>query len=149
MKKNKKIYPEPKNVTLGLQLFNVKQSFPNFEFCRNEDESYWIGNLMPSSKTYTVKIVYQYAKAPKVFVIKPEILKSSPHIYPDGALCLYYPLDKNYTNRFSIISDTIIPWTAEWLYYYEKWLASGVWFGPEAPHQENAIKRINRMEEFS
>lgn len=149
MRKNKKKYHKPKNVTLGLQLFSIKQSFPGFEFYRNEDEDYWIGQLTPSGNTYTVKIVYQYTRSPKVFIIEPTILKAAPHIYPDESLCLYYPLDKDYNNKFSIIADTIIPWTVEWLYYYEKWLDSGVWWGPEAPHEENSIKRIDRMEEFS
>ncbi|WP_160680726.1 hypothetical protein [Clostridium sp. C8-1-8] len=149
MRKNKKIYPKPKNVTLGLQLLNVEKSFPSFEFCRNEDEFYWIGKLTPSSNTYTVKIIYRHKKAPKVFIVKPEILKSSPHCYPDGSLCLYYPLDKDYNSKFSIIADTIIPWTSEWLYYYEKWLDSGVWWGPEAPYKQNSIERIYKMEEFS
>ena len=25
--------------------------------------------------------------------------------------------------------DTLIPWTAEWLWYFEDWLATGVWSG--------------------
>jgi hypothetical protein len=27
------------------------------------------------------------------------------------------------------IADTIIPWTSEWLFFYELWLASGEWHG--------------------
>ena len=27
------------------------------------------------------------------------------------------------------ISSTIIPWTSEWLYYYEIWLINGDWLG--------------------
>ncbi|XZL28672.1 hypothetical protein ACSXAG_02875 [Clostridium perfringens] len=135
MKKNKKIHHKPKNVTLGLQLLHIKQNFPSFKFYKTKSKYYWIGQLTPSgNNTYTVKIVYQHKKHPKVFVLKPAILKSSPHTYSDKSLCLYYPLDNDYNNQLSIIADTIIPWTAEWLYYYEKWLDSGIWWGPEAPH---------------
>ena len=27
------------------------------------------------------------------------------------------------------IADTIVPWTAEWLVYYEIWLMTGEWYG--------------------
>ena len=32
-------------------------------------------------------------------------------------------------NRKDLISDTIIPWVADWLLYYELWLATGEWLG--------------------
>lgn len=151
MAKSKEEYPKPKNITLDFQIFSIQQSFPSFKFYRNEKEAYWVGLLKPSSNscTYTVKIIYKFKKPPKVFVLKPDILKSSPHIYSDRSLCLYYPFDKDYNNKLSVISDTIIPWTAEWLYYYEIWLNSGIWWGPEAPHEKGALKRVDRMEEFA
>ncbi|OOM05691.1 hypothetical protein [Clostridium saccharobutylicum] len=151
MKKNKEKFPKPKNVTLDLQIYKIKQSFPGFKFYRDESGTYWVGQLMPTSNSciYTVRIVYKYKKPPQVFVIQPELLKLSPHIYADGSLCLYYPFDKDYNNNLSIISETIIPWTAEWLFFYEKWLDSGIWWGPEAPHGEQKIERVDRMEEFS
>ena len=151
MKKVKQKYPKFKSVKLDLQIYNIKQRFPSFKFLKNKTETYWIGKLKPSinSCTYTVKIIYNCKKSPKVFVLKPTILKQSPHTYLDGSLCLYYPCDKDYNNKLSIIANTIIPWTSEWLYYYELWLESGVWWGPEAPHKQGSIKRLDKMEEFS
>jgi hypothetical protein len=32
------------------------------------------------------------------------------------------------------IHEKIIPWTAEWLVYYEIFKRTGQWIGPEAPH---------------
>ena len=32
-------------------------------------------------------------------------------------------------NSSKLIANTIIPWTVEWLYYYELWLATGEWLG--------------------
>lgn len=32
------------------------------------------------------------------------------------------------------LHDKIIPWTAEWLVYYELFKLDGKWLGPEAPH---------------
>lgn len=34
-----------------------------------------------------------------------------------------------------MIAETIVPWTALWLLYYELWLETDEWLGPEAPHQ--------------
>lgn len=28
-----------------------------------------------------------------------------------------------------LIANTIVPWTSEWLFYYEIWLATGQWHG--------------------
>ena len=36
------------------------------------------------------------------------------------------PYEFNYSLR---IIDTIIPWTQEWLYFYEIWLLTGEWRG--------------------
>ena len=41
-------------------------------------------------------------------------------------LCLYYPSEWNSTMN---ISDTIIPWISEWLYYFEFWCITGEWYG--------------------
>lgn len=36
------------------------------------------------------------------------------------------------------LAQTIVPWAAEWLFYYEVWLEDPEdrWFGPEAPHSD-------------
>ena len=141
--KKKKSYPKPKPISLDLQIYSIKKSYKNFRY----SDGCWFGELTPNSITYKVKIKYRYKKSPKVFVIDPKILKNAPHRYSDNSLCLYYPYDKDFSNKFSFISDTIIPWTMEWLYLYELWLVSGVWWGKEAPHTK-VIKNINNMEEF-
>lgn len=41
-------------------------------------------------------------------------------------LCLHMPYEFNHTQ---LISDTIILWAQEWLYFYEIWLAIGEWRG--------------------
>ena len=32
------------------------------------------------------------------------------------------------------VHETIVPWTAEWIVFYELWKITGEWLGPEAPH---------------
>ena len=58
--------------------------------------------------------------------------------YPDGSLCLYWPHEWWWRSD-CIIAETIIPWTASWLYFYELWLDTGEWLGPSshsAPKRE-------------
>lgn len=33
-----------------------------------------------------------------------------------------------------LLAESVLPWTAEWLFYYEMWHVTGEWGGPEAPH---------------
>ena len=41
-----------------------------------------------------------------------------------------------------LIANTIIPWTVEWLYYYELWQATGEWLGG-GEHPENEIDKTD------
>lgn len=54
--------------------------------------------------------------------------KKVPHMYSDGALCLFYP-DYNEWKYTDSWADTLVPWTCLWLYYYEIWLITGEWLG--------------------
>lgn len=42
-------------------------------------------------------------------------------------LCLYRG-GCQFNNR-KLLAETIVPWAIEWLFYYEGWLATGVWHG--------------------
>ncbi|MCB9196456.1 MAG: hypothetical protein H6598_09555 [Flavobacteriales bacterium] len=92
------------------------------------------------SAIYKIQIKYSGNGAPKVFIKTPIIEKNSKiHRYSDGSLCLYYPLDDPWSDKKNI-HDTIIPWTAEWLVYYELFLLTGKWLGPEQPHGKKKIQ---------
>lgn len=87
-----------------------------------------------SSPNYKIKLRYKYGKEPSVYIIEPEIKKvSATHVYKEGCLCLYYPKEQPWSTDH-LIADTIIPWTAEWLLYYELYLITGKWEGPEVSH---------------
>jgi hypothetical protein len=81
------------------------------------------------SPTYQVRIDYVPEKAPRVFVVSPSLVGRPPHTYRQGNLCLYW---HEYDNSMGF-GETIIPWTAEWLYFYELWRVCGTWLAPEAP----------------
>ena len=133
MAKTKTSLPKQRRLTLAQQKFLIGQRFPQFRFSKTRET--WVGQLSPTLKSpkYIIRIIYKEYGSPKVYVVKPEIVPNCPHIYRDGSLCLYYPGDNSW-NQSKSIATTIIPWTAEWLFFYEGWLATGFWYGPEAKH---------------
>lgn len=85
-------------------------------------------------------------KAPSVWVLGDELQKLDspdfPHRYEIDEekkaveICLYRY--REFTT-YKFISKTIVPWTVEWLYFYELWLATGEWYGGgEHPNAGNA-----------
>ena len=83
-----------------------------------------------------------------MFVVNPKKLKfyrnkkQLPHVYSTSKqrLCLFFPNGKEW-NRSHLISETIIPWASEWLYYYELWLITGEWLGGGTEHSVENKKK--------
>lgn len=88
--------------------------------------------LRPSelSPTYRVRIDYERERPPRIYVLSPKLVAGAKHTFADGRLCVYW---HEYENTLPF-SETIIPWTAEWLYFYELWQVHGRWLAPESPH---------------
>lgn len=101
----------------------------------------WSGSLQPSpdSPEYRVRIVHAHGKPPKVFIVGLQAKPRPPHLYADGSLCLYWPVEWRWGPHRSL-ADTIVPWAALWLYYYEAWLLTGEWLGPSSPHSSRTPK---------
>ena len=87
-------------------------------------------------------------KSPDLLVLEPDLWMLSggrkpPHIYPHVGrgteLCLWLPGAGDWTPQLKL-GETIIAWTAEWLYYFEVWLATGKWEGGGA-HADMTPKR--------
>ncbi len=99
----------------------------------------WDVKPSPLSSFYTIKMVYRLGSLPKVYVISPMPLTlakgktSLPHVYSteEQQICLFYNDEDNGREwgPDRIIANTIVPWIAEWLYFYEIWLYTGVWTG--------------------
>jgi hypothetical protein len=123
-------------VTVALQNLHVQGRFPNFAFeLRGGHAGRWVGKLQPreASQTYTIAIDYRLGDVPHVRVLSPTLHPKAPHVYPDGTLCLYWP-EKWPWRRAELLAETIIPWAAVWLHYYELWLDTDKWLGPASPH---------------
>ncbi len=138
---NKK-FPKNKPITIPVQKYNIRKEFKNIIV----RESHGIGlrmllKIQPTefSKKYEVLLQYDSVqKRPQVYIdikqLEIEDKKNIPHNYGikiiNGKeyvnLCLYYPNEWNSTMN---ISDTIIPWISEWLYYFEFWCITGEWHG--------------------
>lgn len=92
----------------------------------------WEGQIQPTShsEAYVVRIDYKPPKRPEISVVSPPLEPPEgvrlPHIYPGERLCLCYPGQWGPEMR---IDMTLVPWAAEWLFYYELWLFTGVWHG--------------------
>jgi hypothetical protein len=74
---------------------------------------------------------------PKVFIDRPSIPPDPRYfMLPDGSLGLCHP-GKEPGLHERHLCEWVIPWTAEWLVYYELWKLDGVWHGPvENPNAE-------------
>lgn len=125
---------------------------PQFRQIRRGRRFVWRGTLQatPLGRRYVVEIRLQAGGHPRVFVLDPPLISRTgeeiPHRFHDGSLCLYY--DGEWSSQ-NAIAETIVPWTATWLYYYELWLATGEWLGggihpaDESDEQETHEDTIN------
>lgn len=128
------------------QKMHIQRAYPGFN-CRilpnrnNPEKLVCTGIIQPDidSPEYVVEIEYT-GGPPQVRILRPEIRpKPEIHMYSDGTLCLYFP-DEFKWKQSHMIHKTIINWIAEWLVFYERYLWTGKWEGPEAPHGNEGQK---------
>ena len=138
-----------KNKNLAEQLFKLKQKYTPLDYYINGQGLIWYQKVKPTklSKEYTLTLKYNKNK-PEVYLINQGIMKEKneqiPHCYIRSyknkdnefvKICLYYPKYQEWTKDM-FISDTIIPWAIEWLFYYEKWRLTGKWLGGGIEHEK-------------
>lgn len=83
---------------------------------------------------YRIQITYMPWEAPKIHVVRPKIcFNKEIHMYEDESLCLYDWRQQPWQPQWHI-HETIIPWTAEWLVFFELYELSGKWLGKSALH---------------
>ncbi len=134
-------FPPTQRLNVAVQNLHIQSRFPGFRFHPTRGGAVWHGVLQPRelSGAYTIELQYQLTTFPKVYVRKPSLVHHAPHVYPDGHLCLYWPREWRWQPNM-LIAETILPWTALWLYYYELWLDTGKWLGPSS-HDAPATKQ--------
>jgi hypothetical protein len=114
---------------------DMRRHFPGFAYRKAQrGVSMWTGTLQPSdgSPQYLVEVQLADRGRPLVYVRRPAVVGGTHHRYEDGSLCLYYPDDGTW-HRGRPLSE-VVALAAAWLWFYEVWLLTGRWLGPEAPH---------------
>jgi hypothetical protein len=90
-------------------------------------------------------------RQPLMIVIEPDLSLLAgglkiPHTYgytgKGTCLCLWLPKERDWMPGMSL-AETFIPWTAEWLRYFEIWLRTGEWAGGGV-HPDRAPRRWAR-----
>lgn len=96
--------------------------------------------LIPSEygRTYECELrIKPGAIAPEMYVLKPDLIALAgdaliPHIYPGKGpgihLCLWHPKKREWSPQLRL-AETYLAWTTQWLWYFEDWLATGIWNG--------------------
>lgn len=129
-------------INIGHQAGKIKHLFPDSSVSFGANTLTWKYSLQPTpmSITYDVKLVYQLNQDPNVFITSPKLKfaegkKALPHVYDTDKqwLCLYYRKAREW-NSTMLLVDTVIPWTAEWLFFYEIWSVTGIWNGGGITH---------------
>lgn len=114
----------------------VERNFPCFACSFTNRRLTCIGKITPAEgcRTYAVRIDYCSGGIPEVRITSPRIdWNKDIHMYRNGTLCLYYPPETPWKHTRNL-HETIMPWTAEWLVFYELYLLKGVWLGKSVPH---------------
>jgi hypothetical protein len=124
----------------AVQRLLIQSGFPGFRCTSRPGALECIGEITPGvhCATYRVRLQMKPGTPPKVTILRPRIEPSEGiHMYKDGSLCLYDYRVRPWDPVRDRVDETILPWTAEWLLYYELFLMTGRWMGPEAPHDHD------------
>jgi len=138
--------------SLQQQIDAMAERWPEFKVTeRSELGVTWNGILAPDKRSHKVRIGHRIPHAlanvnlhdsqPRVQIISPLLERHPdyhegpiPHVYINDKnpelpyLCLFSPTSREWSLD-DLIADTIVFWTAEWLYFYEGWLATKRWHG--------------------
>ena len=109
----------------------------------------------PLSRVYRCLLKLTVARHPELLVLDPDpqVLAGTrpvPHIYPHEGLgtklCLWLPKAHEWSAHMKL-SETYLPWAAQWLDYFEEWLATDEWTGG-GEHPQPRVRRWSRTGEL-
>jgi hypothetical protein len=121
----------PASLSIVQQAMGIRSLWPAPAPKLKRAQLVWIGRLQPTpvSPIYAVRLRYD-GSYPRVHVLDPKLDSGHqgrlPHVYSGDELCLYTPGEWKSSMP---LATTVIPWIAEWLLYYELWLATDGWSG--------------------
>ena len=125
---------------VALEALAIRERFPSFRLV-DRSRPKWRGTVQarPDGMVFEVEIDAGYVP-PRTRIISPPLINMPgtslpPHHYATGSLCLFHP-DHDVFDSSRPIALTILPWVHEWCFYYEMWLLTGRWLGPEHDHAD-------------
>lgn len=126
-------------IPVPTQLKKLKTDYPQSKGSLVNGKGQWYFTVKPTPKSeeYKLRISFTHGVCPIIEVVKPNNLVREMkdaefnHIFRDSRhgkqmLCLFA---KGEWTPQKFISKTIVPWAAEWCYFYEIWLDTGKWLG--------------------
>jgi len=125
-----------RSLSVHEQYAYMRQICPGFK-CKVQNGSLiCVGTIQPFpfTESYAVRITYRVGASPKIYVDTPALRRREPseripHTYEGDRPCLFFPPDESEWSSRKVIAQTIVPWLAMWLFYYEIWLSTGEWQG--------------------
>jgi hypothetical protein len=122
-----------RHLSVAQQAFAIRSLLPDAKVTFKGNDGIDINTVIqptPMSRRYTVRIAYRAGGVPDVFVLTELKLHPDadvlPHTFPGDKLCLHLP---GQWRPDMYLAHTTVPWTSEWLLYYELWLVTGRWDG--------------------
>lgn len=127
-----------KSTKVDNQIGAMRAIYPQFKVKKKTSTQVeFVGELQPKPefRKFKISVLYRGSLNPQVRVISPDLVENPPHFYKNtGTLCLYHPKDFKWRKDL-LVAKHIVPITAAWLYFYEVWLETDKWYGPEAEHK--------------
>lgn len=135
-------YFKTKEVSLIIQREKIRKKWEKniiYVSKRGLDINLKIPSTNIENKEYLLKVIQKQGEIPKTYILKENLnLKRQeriPHIYGEDLIknkkyiriCTFLP-SEDWNNKKNI-SDTVIFWAVEWIYYFEIWNVCGVWNG--------------------
>ncbi len=129
--------PSHSKLSLPQQYLLLRRDFPAGAGQARNGRLLWRQTLQPTpvSRDYYLRLRYAVTTFPEVVIEQPRLTdlagkKPIPHLYKQDPpeLCLFRPAREEWSAKRPL-SETIIPWSALWLLYFEDWLACGEWHG--------------------
>jgi len=132
------IFNKKKKANPLVQIEAMKSKFPQFKSQKKGNNIVFTGNLFikPELPVYNVSVEYRGNLQPIVKVNSPILVDNPPHTFSNKNLCLYHS-DNFKWHGDKLIAKEIMQWTIAWIYFYEYWLQTGKWIGPEVSHNSD------------
>lgn len=130
-----------RSLSIGQHAFLLQHGIPGATVRCSAGKLEMTASVRPTllSRWYDLRISYDFKNLPVSIITGPNLGKLTdrviPHLYRHSPyeLCLYYPKNREWNPQLHL-ARTIFPWSVEWLFHFECWLATDSWDGGGTTH---------------